>query len=39
MMDFQSWAMDKGLQPAPLTREQMWDPSFVTAASQVLATR
>jgi NitT/TauT family transport system substrate-binding protein len=36
LLDFQSWAMQKGLQTTALTREQMWDPSFVTAVNKQL---
>jgi NitT/TauT family transport system substrate-binding protein len=37
LLDFQQWAMNKGLQQTALTREQMWDPSFVTTANQRLS--
>jgi NitT/TauT family transport system substrate-binding protein len=39
VLDFQQWAMKQGLQPTALTREQLWDPSFVTVANQRLAAR
>jgi len=39
MLDFQTWAMARGLQPTALAREQMWDSSFVTAAIQRLGSK
>jgi hypothetical protein len=39
LLDFQQWAINKGLQQTALTREQLWDPSFVTVAAQRLATK
>ena len=39
MLDFQTWAMNKGLQPTALTREQLWDPSFTQVANQRLASK
>ena len=37
VLDFQDWAVAKGLQDSKkLTAEQMWDPSFVNHANQVL---
>jgi NitT/TauT family transport system substrate-binding protein len=37
LLDFQEWAMGKGLQQTALTREQMWDPSFANIANQRLS--
>ena len=37
VLDFQDWAVAKGLQDSTkLSAEQMWDPSFVNHANQVL---
>jgi len=37
VLDFQDWAVAKGLQDSKkLTAEQMWEPSFVNHANQVL---
>jgi ABC-type nitrate/sulfonate/bicarbonate transport system substrate-binding protein len=32
LLDFQNWAMAKGLQASALSRQQMWDSTFTTAA-------
>jgi NitT/TauT family transport system substrate-binding protein len=36
MMEFQQWALDKKLVDKPVTREQMFDPTFVQYAAKVL---
>jgi NitT/TauT family transport system substrate-binding protein len=37
VLDFQDWAVAKGLQDSKkLSAEQMWEPSFVNHANQVL---
>ena len=38
VLDFQAWAVEKGLLDSPATEEQFWDPSFVEYANQVLGT-
>ena len=38
VLDFQSWAMDKGLLDNPVEETQFWDPSFVEYANEVLGT-
>lgn len=37
LIDFQNWAMKKGLQPTALAGPQLWDASFTTVANQRLA--
>jgi hypothetical protein len=39
VLDFQSWAVQKGLISAPVTQEQLFDSSFAATANQRLATR
>jgi NitT/TauT family transport system substrate-binding protein len=38
VLDFQSWAVKKGLLDKPTTEKQFWDPSFVEYANKVLGT-
>ncbi len=37
ILDFQKWAVKKGLLDKVVTPEQFWDPSFVSYASRVLS--
>jgi len=36
VLDFQTWALEKGYLDTPVTEQQFWDPSFVEYANQVL---
>ena len=36
VLDFQDWAVANGVMDAPLTAEQIYDPSFVEAANAAL---
>lgn len=36
ILDFQSWAVRKGLLDTPCTENQFWDPSFIEYANKVL---
>lgn len=38
ILDFQAWAVGKGYLDGVVTEEQLWDPSFVEYANQVLNT-
>jgi NitT/TauT family transport system substrate-binding protein len=38
MLDFQAWAVERGLLDAVVTAEQFWDPSFIEYANSVLDT-
>ena len=35
-LDFQKWAMEKGLLDSPVKEDQFWDPSFIEHANHVL---
>jgi NitT/TauT family transport system substrate-binding protein len=37
VLEFQQWALEAGLMDAPVSREQLWDPSFVDHANAALA--
>ena len=36
VLDFQAWAVEKGYVESPVAEEQLWDPSFVEYANEVL---
>jgi hypothetical protein len=36
VLDFQKWAVKKGLLDSPVPKEKYWDPRFVEHAGQVL---
>jgi len=36
VLDFRSWAVEKGYLDSPVTEEQFWDPSFVEYVNGVL---
>jgi NitT/TauT family transport system substrate-binding protein len=36
VVDFQSWALENGYLDNPVTEEQLWDPSFIDYANEVL---
>jgi NitT/TauT family transport system substrate-binding protein len=38
VLDFQTWAVEKGYLDSPVTEEQFWDPSFIEHANEVLST-
>jgi NitT/TauT family transport system substrate-binding protein len=38
VLDFQDWALEEGYIDDPVTEDQLWDPSFVEYANQVLGT-
>ena len=36
VLDYQAWAVERGYLDTPVTEEQLWDPSFVEQANEVL---
>jgi NitT/TauT family transport system substrate-binding protein len=38
LLEFQEWALEKDYLDSPVTEEQMWDPSFIEYATDVLGT-
>jgi hypothetical protein len=39
VLDFQTWAVQKGLVAVPVSKEQLFDPSFAATATQRLTAR